>query len=158
MGKVFVQIFEMALAAWLGHEPSLCIFKKTCGRALAMEHNGDVYCCDHYIEPKYKLGNIRAEPLIQLALSAKQQAFGQAKASTLPRQCLECDVRFVCNGGCPKNRILTTEDGEPGLNYLCAGYKAFFTHVRQPMQEMARVIRAGERCRASSSGSARFGA
>ena len=94
--------------------------------------------------PKHKLGNIRQTPLIQLALSAKQQAFGLAKASTLPRYCLDCDVRFVCNGGCPKNRILTTPDGEPGLNYLCDGYKAFFTHIRQPMNEMAHAVRRGQ--------------
>jgi uncharacterized protein len=142
VGRVFVQIFDVALAAWVGQRPGLCIFEETCGAALAMEHNGDVYSCDHYVEPRYKLGNMRDIPLIELVSSETQRSFGSAKRDTLPRYCRECEVRFVCNGGCPKDRVLTTPDGEPGLHYLCAGYKAFFTHIDRPMRLMADELRA----------------
>jgi uncharacterized protein len=142
VGRVFVQIVDIALAAWLGQRPGLCIFEETCGAALAMEHNGDVYSCDHYVEPRYKLGNMRDIPLIELVSSEAQRSFGSAKRDTLPRYCRECAVRFVCNGGCPKDRVLTTPDGEPGLHYLCAGYKAFFTHIDRPMRLMAAELRA----------------
>ncbi|MCG8346325.1 MAG: anaerobic sulfatase maturase [Chloroflexales bacterium] len=141
VGRVFVQIFDIALGAWLGRPASLCIFRETCGEALALEHNGDLYSCDHFVEPHHKLGNIQEIPLIDLVTSEQQRQFGQAKRDTLPRDCRECDVRFVCNGGCPKDRILHTPDGEPGLNYLCAGYKAFFRHIDQPMRFMANEIR-----------------
>ncbi|EFH84812.1 anaerobic sulfatase maturase [Ktedonobacter racemifer] len=142
VGQVFVQIFDEALAAWSGNHPGLCIFGETCGTALAMEHNGDIYSCDHYVEPKYKLGNMQFIPLAQLVGSEQQRRFGQAKRDTLPRYCRECEVRFICNGGCPKDRTLTTPDGEPGLNYLCAGYKAFFKHIDRPMKMMAQELRA----------------
>jgi uncharacterized protein len=142
VGRVFVQIFDEALAAWSGHHPGLCIFGETCGTALAMEHNGDIYSCDHYVEPKHKLGNMQFIPLAQLVGSEQQRLFGQAKRDTLPRYCRECEVRFICNGGCPKDRTLTTPDGEPGLNYLCAGYKVFFTHIDRPMKIMAQELRA----------------
>ncbi len=141
VGRVFVQIFDVALAAWLGEQPGLCIFQKTCGQALAMEHNGDLFSCDHFVEPKHKLGNIQDIPLIDMVASEQQRRFGPAKQETLPRYCRQCNVRFVCNGGCPKNRILHTPDGEPGLNYLCQGYKAFFTRIDQPMRFMANEIR-----------------
>lgn len=143
VGRVFVQIFDVALEAWLGQEPSLCIFRRTCGEAMALEHNGDLYACDHFVEPKYRLGNIMAIPLVEMAGSEQQRRFGQAKLDTLPRTCRECEVRFVCNGGCPKNRVLVTPDGEPGLNYLCEGYKAFFKHIDTPMRFMAAELRAG---------------
>ena len=104
----------------LGHRPGLCIFEETCGSALAMEHNGDLFSCDHYVEPDYLLGNIEEIPLIEMVGSARQQEFGAHKRDSLPNYCLECEVRFVCNGGCPKNRFISTPDGEPGLNYLCA--------------------------------------
>jgi uncharacterized protein len=143
VGRVFVQIFDAALAAWLGQRPGLCIFEETCGTALAMEHNGDLYACDHFVEPRHKLGNIQEIPLAEMVGSEPQRQFGLAKRDTLPRYCRECDVRFVCNGGCPKNRILYTPDGEPGLNFLCAGYKAFFTHIDRPMRIMAAELRAG---------------
>jgi uncharacterized protein len=143
VGRVFVQIFDVALGAWLGQEPSLCIFRRTCGDAMAMEHNGDLYACDHFVAPGYKLGNITHIPLVEMAGSEQQRRFGQAKLDTLPRYCRECDVRFACNGGCPKNRILAAPDGEPGLNYLCAGYKAFFRHIDGPMRFMASELRAG---------------
>ncbi len=147
VGQVFVQIFDQALAAWLGLEPSLCVFRRRCGRVLAIEHNGDLYSCDHFVEPAYHLGNILDLPIVTLANSERQQAFGEAKESTLPRYCLDCEVRFACNGECPKNRFLATPDGQPGLNYLCAGYRAFFNHIDPVMQEMATEVRAGRPAR-----------
>jgi len=143
VGKVFIQHFDAALANWVGLPPSVCIFSKTCGNALALEHNGDLYCCDHFVEPDYKLGNIQDTPMIELIASDRQRQFGQDKLDTLPQYCRDCSVRFACNGGCPKNRFTTTPDGEPGLNYLCAGYKAFFTHIDQPMKQMANLLRQG---------------
>jgi uncharacterized protein len=142
VGRVFVQIFDVALAAWLGERPGLCIFEPTCGLGMALEHNGDLYACDHFVEPHHRLGNIQDTPLIELVNSAQQRQFGQAKRDALPRTCRECEVRFVCNGGCPKNRILTTPDGEPGLNTLCAGYKALFTHIDRPIKMMVEELRA----------------
>ncbi|RME76599.1 MAG: anaerobic sulfatase maturase, partial [Chloroflexi bacterium] len=141
VGRVFVQIFDVALAAWLGRPPGLCIFEPTCGQALALEHNGDLFSCDHFVEPAHRLGNLRETPLLEMVGSEKQRQFGQAKQTTLPRYCRRCPVRFVCNGGCPKNRLLSTPDGEPGLNYLCAGYKRFFTHIAPAMEFMANEIR-----------------
>jgi len=143
VGRVFVQIFDVALAAWSGQRPGLCVFEETCGYALAMEHNGDVYSCDHFVEPAHRLGNMQFVPLAELAGSEQQRRFGEAKRDTLPRLCRECPVRFVCNGGCPKDRLLTTPDGEAGLNYLCAGFKAFFTHSERPMRLMAAELVRG---------------
>ena len=140
VGKVFVQIFDVALAAWTGNNPGLCIFEETCGNALALEHNGDVYSCDHYVEPDYKVGNLVDIPLSEIVISDQQRDFGLAKRDTLPQYCLDCDVRFVCNGGCPKNRFIETPDGEASLNYLCAGYKHFFTHIQEPMTVMANNL------------------
>jgi len=140
VGRVFVQLFDVALAAWTGNNPGLCIFEETCGSALAMEHNGDVYTCDHFVEPAHKLGSIVDVPLGEIVISDQQRAFGLAKRDTLPQYCLDCEVRFVCNGGCPKNRFIKTPDGNPGLNYLCAGYKAFFKHVDHPMRMMAHEL------------------
>jgi len=142
VGQVFVQIFDIALAAWTGAPPGLCIFDETCGLALAMEHNGDVFSCDHYVEPDYKLGNIMDVPLSEIVVMDEQIKFGQDKRDTLPQYCLDCEVKFVCNGGCPKNRFISTPAGEPGLNYLCAGYRAFFNHVRPTMNFMARELAA----------------
>ena len=141
VGRVFVQIFDVALAAWTGQRPGLCVFEPTCGLGLAMEHNGDLYACDHFVEPDYKLGNIMETPIIEMVASEEQRKFGLAKRDTLPQQCRNCEVRFICNGACPKNRILVTPDGEPGLNYLCAGYKAFFHHIDRPMQMMVEELR-----------------
>jgi uncharacterized protein len=141
VGQVYVQIFDVALAAWMSQRAGLCIFEPTCGLALAMEHNGDLYTCDHFVEPRYRLGNIMETPLVELVASEAQRAFGQAKRDTLPQQCHDCEVRFICNGGCPKNRIAATPEGEPGLNYLCAGYKAFFAHIDHPMQMMVEELR-----------------
>jgi uncharacterized protein len=143
VGKIFIQHFDAALANWVGVQPSVCVFSKTCGTALALEHNGDLYSCDHFVEPDYKLGNIQETPMIEMIASDKQRQFGQAKFDTLPQYCLDCKVRFACNGGCPKNRFIETPAGEPGLNYLCAGYKAFFIHIDQSMQMMAELLRQG---------------
>jgi uncharacterized protein len=141
VGNVFVQLFESALASWLGLPASLCIFAETCGNALVLEHNGDLYSCDHFVEPRFRLGNIKEQHLVQLIASDRQRAFGNAKLDSLPRYCQECEVRFACNGECPRNRFLRTPDGEDGLNYLCAGYKAFFRHIDRPMKIMANLLR-----------------
>ncbi|MEZ6132088.1 MAG: anaerobic sulfatase maturase [Planctomycetaceae bacterium] len=141
VGRMFVQIFDQALSAWLGVEPSLCVFRRTCGKAMAMEHNGDVYSCDHFVDPDHLLGNLNVIPLTDLVNSAQQQAFGDAKEATLPQYCRDCEVLHACNGECPKNRFLQTPDGEDGLNYLCAGYRTFFNHVDPVMQQMAALIR-----------------
>jgi Arylsulfatase regulator (Fe-S oxidoreductase) len=128
----------------LGREqPSLCIHSETCGLALALEHTGDLYSCDHFVEPRHLLGNIRETHMLELVASQQQQRFGLDKREMLPRYCVECDVRFACHGGCPKDRFISTPDGEPGLNYLCAGYKAFFHHVDGPMRFMADQLRRG---------------
>ena len=118
---MFVQIFDAALASWVGLPSAMCIFNAMCGSALALEHNGDLYSCDHFVEPKHLLGNIQQVHMLQLVTSEEQRQFGLAKRDTLPRYCRECSVRFACHGECPKNRFITTPDGEPGLNYLCAG-------------------------------------
>ncbi len=141
VGRVYVQIFDVALGAWYGQLPSLCIFAPTCGNALAIEHNGDLYSCDHFVEPDYFLGNIQEGNMLELVASDQQRKFGRDKLDTLPRYCLECEVRFMCNGGCPKNRFRKTPDGEDGLNYLCAGYKHFFNHIDFPMRIMAYLLR-----------------
>lgn len=140
VGKVYVQIFDIALSAWIGQAPGLCIFDETCGLAMAMEHNGDVYSCDHYVEPDYKLGNIMDISLSDIVVMDAQQKFGQDKRDTLPQYCLDCEVKFVCNGGCPKNRFIQTPDGEDGLNYLCEGYRAFFNHIRPTMNFMGSEL------------------
>jgi uncharacterized protein len=142
VGKVFVQTFDVALGSWLGMH-NLCIFSPTCGNALALEHNGDLYSCDHYVEPEYRLGNIRQTPMIELVASEKQRAFGQDKLNSLPKYCRDCNVLFACYGECPRNRFITTPDGEPGLNYLCAGYKRFFNHIAPAMKIMANLLRQG---------------
>jgi uncharacterized protein len=141
IGEVYVQMFDVALANWYGEPSGLCVFSKTCGTALALEHNGDLYSCDHFVEPQHKLGNINETHLIELIASDQQLKFGRDKFDRLPQYCLDCDVRFACHGACPKDRFINTPDGQPGLNYLCAGYKLFFHHVDQPMQLMVRLLR-----------------
>lgn len=143
VGEVFVVNFDAALAKWLGLPGGMCIFDETCGNAVALEHNGDVYACDHFVEPGYLLGNVTRTHLVELIAKPEQRQFGAAKRDTLPRYCLECPVRFACHGECPKNRFTLTPDGEPGLNYLCAGYRVFFTHVDHPMRLMAQLLRQG---------------
>ena len=141
VGSYYVQLFDVTLESWLGREPSLCVFRPTCGTAMALEHNGDLYSCDHYVYPENKLGNILEQPLSALVNSPQQRSFGLDKRDSLPRYCRECDVRFACNGECPKHRFILTPDGEPGLNYLCAAYKLFFKHVDPYMKFMAGEIR-----------------
>jgi uncharacterized protein len=143
IGTTFVQMFDVALGQWAGAGASLCVFAETCGSALAMEHNGDVYSCDHYVYPQYRLGNVAETPLRELVASPEQVKFGQDKRDSLPRYCRECSVRFACNGECPKHRFIRTPDGDWGLNYLCAGYKKFFTHVDPYMRVMTQLLHAG---------------
>lgn len=143
VGRTFVQIFDVALAAWSGAPPGICAFSPTCGTAMAMEHNGDVYSCDHFVEPKYLLGNIQEKSMAQMASSTKQRKFGRDKLDCLPKYCQKCEVKFACYGECPKNRFIKTPDCEPGLNYLCPGYKEFFSHIDGPMRFMANEIRQG---------------
>ena len=131
-----------ALANWMGEQPGICTLAKTCGHAAVMEFNGDVYACDHFVFPQYKLGNIYRETLVEMMYSEKQQKFGQAKQDALPTQCKECQYLFACNGECPKNRICKTETGESGLNYLCKGYYQFFDHVAPYMDYMKRELMA----------------
>jgi len=146
VGEVFVQVFDTALAHWMGlDQVGMCVHARTCGSAIALEHNGDVYSCDHYVEDGYLLGNLAGgRTLLELVTSPEQAAFGKAKLDTLPEYCRRCDVRFACNGGCPKDRFISTPDGEPGLNYLCAGYQRFFRHIDQPMRVMADLLRHGQ--------------
>lgn len=139
LGEVFIQIIDVAISMALGRPPGLCVFSKTCGSALALEHNGDLYACDHFVDVKHRLGNITETPLVELVGSPKQRAFGNAKAN-LPDTCQTCDVRCLCHGGCPKNR-LPPSPGEPPLNVLCAGYKAFFRHIERPVSIIARQMR-----------------
>lgn len=144
VGRVYVQLFDVHLGMWAGLPAGLCVFAETCGRGPAMEHNGDLYACDHYVYPSHRLGNILETPLRALVDSPRQRRFGGDKKTTLPRRCRECAFRFACNGGCPKHRFLRTAEGEPGLNYLCAGYKRYFSHTAPYMRLMADLLRAGQ--------------
>jgi uncharacterized protein len=137
VGRVFVQIFDVALGARMHQPASLCIFAETCGRALVLEHNGDLYACDHFVNPGNKLGNIQERPLVDLVESEQQRQFGLDKREKLPEKCRNCPVQFICHGGCPKNR------DHSGLNRLCEGYLAFFRHIEEPMQKMAALLRQG---------------
>lgn len=141
VGTVFVQLFDTALEAWMGYEPSLCFFRDCCGDAMVLEYNGDLYSCDHFVYPAHLLGNLLETPLIDMARSPQQRAFGEAKRDRLPEQCRACPVRFACRGECPKHRFLKTADGEPGLNYLCEAYTHFFTYVDPYMRFMANELR-----------------
>lgn len=142
VGKIFVQLFDATLANWVGVEPGVCTLAQTCGHAGAVEHNGDVYSCDHFVFPEYKLGNLRTHTVTEMMYSPRQQAFGAAKHDTLPRQCRECRWLFACNGECPRNRFAHTSTGEPGLNYLCEGYRMFFEHASPYMDFMAGELKA----------------
>jgi uncharacterized protein len=143
VGTVFVQMFDTALANWAGERPGMCVHCETCGSALALEHTGDVFSCDHFVDPEHRLGNITERHLAELVASDRQRAFGEAKRDDLPAFCRACDVRFACHGGCPKDRFTRTPDGEPGLNYLCEGLKAFFHHVDRPMRLMTALLAQG---------------
>jgi len=142
VGKVFVQAFDVALANWHGEPPSVCVNAATCGTALALEHNGDMYSCDHFVDGEHLLGNILQTPMVEMVGGDRQSRFGLDKAD-LPRYCQECEVRFACHGGCPKDRFILTPQGEPGLNYLCLGYKSFYHHIDGPMRLMSELLRQG---------------
>lgn len=137
VGRVFVQLFEVMLGVWMGQPSGLCLFRDTCGDAVALEHNGDVYSCDHFVTPRHRLGNLLDRSLGDMVRDNAQRQFGQAKVETLPRYCRECEVRFACHGECPKNRFIRAPDGEPGLNYLCTAYKHFFPHANPGLRGMA---------------------
>lgn len=142
VGKMFVEIFDCTLANWMGVLPGICAYSKNCGHAGVMEHNGDVYSCDHFVFPEYKLGNIRDHTLIEMLYGDKQHAFSRLKHTSLPRQCKECDMEFACHGECPKNRFEKDKYGEPGLNYLCKGYYQYYSHVAPYMNFMKRELQA----------------
>lgn len=143
VGKVFVQLFDATLANWVGEQPGVCTLARTCGHAGAIEHNGDIYSCDHFVFPEYKLGNIRTHTVIEMMMSDRQKAFGKAKSDSLPTQCRNCRWLFACNGECPRNRFAFTKEGEAGLNYLCEGYRKFFAHAAPYMDFMAAELEAG---------------
>lgn len=142
VGRVFVQIFDVTLSAIFG-QYTICEFAPECGSALALMHNGDVYSCDHYVDPEYLLGSINQRSFPEMLSSSVQREFGRSKRTSLPVQCQHCSVRWVCHGGCPKNRFLNATDGEPNMNYLCEGYKQFFEHTQIPMLRMANLLRSG---------------
>jgi uncharacterized protein len=144
VGKIFVMNFEWALNAWIGNASPVCVHAKTCGRSLVMEHNGDVYACDHRVYPEYRLGNIMTGSLNDMAEKSERAGFGLAKESALPRWCRECDVLAACQGGCPKHRFAKTYYDEPGLQYLCAGYKKFFLHIRKYLRAMTQLLEHGQ--------------
>lgn len=143
VGKTFVQFFDGVLASWVRGTSTLCVLQPECGLGVALEHNGDLYSCDHFVEPGHLLGNILETPLVDLVSSERQRSFGRAKSGTLPRYCRECEFLFTCHGECPKNRLLAAPDGEPGLSWLCIGLKRFFEHTKQPMRIMAELLRTG---------------
>lgn len=142
VGQIFIQLFDSTLANWVGEQPGVCSMAKTCGHAGVMEFNGDVYACDHYVFPEFKLGNIYQQTLVEMMYSERQMEFGQMKQKSLPAQCRACEFLFACNGECPKNRFATTASGEPGLNYLCKGYHRFFKHVAPYMDYMKKELLA----------------
>ena len=142
VGEYFVQLFDATLANWMGVQPGICTLARTCGHAGAIEWNGDVFACDHFVFPQYRLGNLREKSLVEMMYSPQQREFGRAKQTALPRQCRECRWLFACNGECPKNRFARTADGEKGLNFLCSGYRRFFEHVAPYMDWMKRELMA----------------
>ncbi|MFX1283912.1 MAG: anaerobic sulfatase maturase [Promethearchaeota archaeon] len=141
VGMIFIQIFEVALAAWLNLPLNLCTFAPNCGNALALEYNGDIYACDHFVTPEYFRGNLLSQSLKEIVNSLDQKEFGLKKSRLLPQECQQCEVRFVCNGGCPKNRFISTEERNSGLNYLCEGYKTFFSYIDPYMKYMADQLK-----------------
>jgi uncharacterized protein len=141
VAQTYVQMFDIALSNWHGEPSPVCVFSERCGTALVLEHSGDMYSCDHFVEPDYKLGNIKSQHMLEMVASDQQFKFGRDKCDKLPLYCRNCDVRFACHGGCPKDRFITTPDGEPGLNYLCAGYKKFFHHTDEPMRAMSELLK-----------------
>ncbi len=144
VGRIHVQFFETALAKWVGEPGGLCVFAEECGRALALEHDGSLYSCDHYVYPDYKIGNLRDRSLTEMVDGEGQAAFGRSKSANLPDYCRQCEFRFACNGGCPKHRFMLTPGGEPGLNYLCGGYRFLFGKMRPYLEAMAGLYRSGQ--------------
>ena len=143
VGSIFVQIFDATLANWVGVTPGICSLSAHCGHAAVMEHNGDVYSCDHFVYPEYRLGNLNEKTITEMVYSPQQQRFAQMKTAMLPRQCRECPFLFACHGECPKNRFMRDKYGNAGLNYLCEGYRQFFSHVTPHMNFMRRELQAG---------------
>lgn len=143
VGTCFVQMFDATLANWVGVDPGLCTMARNCGHAGVMEYDGDVYSCDHFVFPEYKLGNIRQHTLLEMMYGEKQQEFARLKQGSLPGQCRKCDYLFACNGGCPKDRFAQTDEGEPNLNYLCKGYHQYFKHVKPYMEFMKGELLSG---------------
>jgi uncharacterized protein len=146
VGRMYIMNFEWMLYAWLGGQGPICYLNSRCGNCIIIEHNGDVYSCDHYVYPEFKLGNVLSDQAASLIASPKQQEWGRIKERTLPESCRECEVGGICRGGCPKHRFAKTYLGEPGQNYLCAGYKKFYTHTRKYMQGMAKLVELGVPC------------
>ena len=142
VGTYYIQLFDSTLANWMGVQPGVCTLARTCGHAGVMEFNGDVYACDHFVFPEYKLGNIHTQTLTEMMYSQRQLKFGTDKEDSLPSQCKACEYLFACHGECPKNRFMHTATGEPGLNYLCKGYNQFFRHVAPYMDFMKKELRA----------------
>ena len=140
MGTVFVMNFEWALNAWIGNPSPVCVHAKTCGRSVVMEHNGDVFACDHCVYPQYRLGNIMNSPIDAMVKKSLQSGFGVIKEAALTSKCKGCDVLVACQGGCPKHRFVKTDYDEPGLHYLCAGYKKFFLHIRKYLRAMTQLL------------------
>jgi uncharacterized protein len=143
VGRIYVQHFDTALANWYGEPHGICVFSPTCGQAMVIEHNGDIYSCDHFVDQDHLLGNILMVPITELVNHDRQRQFGLNKRENLPKYCRECPVLFACRGECPKNRFAETPDGETGLNYLCEGYRMFFSHIDRPMKFMVKELTAG---------------
>ena len=144
VGRVFVQLFDSTLANWVGQPPGVCTMSKYCGHAAVIEHNGDVYSCDHFVFPEYRLGNLREKSLSAMMYGQQQNRFGVAKYNSLPDQCLNCEYEFACHGECPRNRFVTSTDGEQRLNYLCKGYYRFFDHAAPYMDYMRKMLQSGQ--------------
>jgi uncharacterized protein len=144
VGKIYIQLFDAALASWVDYPPSVCLFAPTCGTAMIIEHNGDLYSCDHFVDSEHLLGNIMETPLPQLVSSSQQLHFAQDKKDKLPSSCIQCNFNFACYGACPKHRFMMDKNGEKGLNYLCPGYKKFFSHIEFPMLIMASLYKQGK--------------
>ncbi len=142
VARTYVQHFDTALANWYGEPHGICVFSPTCGQAMVIEYNGDIYSCDHFVDRDHLLGNIMTKPVGELVHCSQQRQFGQNKQETLPGSCQNCSYLFACHGECPKNRFLSTPEGDPGLNYLCEGYRMFFSHIREPMEFMVQELRA----------------
>ena len=147
IGKVFVNQFENAVAVWMGKDSQMCVYHEFCGKGVALEHDGNLYACDHYVYPEYRLGNILETSSSRLVFSEEQRKFGLGKFHSLPKQCRECKFLFACNGECPKNRVIKTHDGEPGLNYLCSGLQKYWHHIERDVKDICRRLAQGEALR-----------